>query len=138
MSPPLQLQNMISLIMYCDYIALQADFTKSFRTLSFEAWQQTKARNRNYYHWSKLLRETVRNYGQTRRGPFYTGMSTVLDIPQFNIFLLSPTSTTTQLEVATKFSGEEGMILQFRNSSLVKGMECSWFSRYREEEEWYG
>lgn len=65
-------------------------------------------------------------------------MNVVLNVPQFNIYLISPTSTTVHLEVATRFSGEHGMILEFDNSKgnaqLLKGMDCSWISRYKEDE----
>ena len=40
-----------------------------------------------------------------------------------------------------KFSGEEGMILEMENktgsSVFLKGMDVSWISRYREEDERY-
>ena len=50
-------------------------------------------------------------------------------------------STSGQLEVALKFSGERGMILEMDNSKgdgrLLQGMNCSWISRYKEEDERY-
>ena len=109
--------------------------------------QHIKARNSNYFHWAKALREMVYCYGKDNDGefdlpgPFYTGMSVVLKVPEFRIVLNSPTSTSTELSVAMKFSGENGMVLQFQNkdghSRRVKGMDCTWISRYREESERY-
>ena len=65
-----------------------------------------------------MLRETVELYGLTYHnenddnseyigvsGPFYCGMSFVMVIPQFNIRLNGPTSTSTSIEVAHGFGG---------------------------------
>ena len=74
-------------------------------------------------------------------GPFYSGINIILNIPQFSIKLASPTSTTKHLSVATKFSGDSGIILQFDNDKgpaiNVKGLDVSWLSRYKEEDERY-
>ena len=62
-------------------------------------------------------------------------------MPQFNILLYSPTSTSTEIEVATKFSGQTGMIIELHNDkgygTVVEGLDVSWLSRYREESEMY-
>ena len=80
--------------------------------------------------WSRILRETVQYYGRSgndgyrdkdnnlewvdegMEGPFYCGMSFVMVIPSFNIRLCAPTSTSKQVEVATRFGGDEGIIIQ--------------------------
>ena len=47
-------------------------------------------------------------------------------------------STSLHIEVAMKFSGEQGMILEMDNAnSITNGMYCSWMSRYVEQEEMY-
>ena len=60
-------------------------------------------------------------------------------MPSFNICLYGPTSTTCHLEVATLFSGEEGIILQFDNTKgtarFAKGMDVSFISRYGVQED---
>ena len=74
-------------------------------------------------------------------GPFYCGMSVVLNIPKYGMYIHCPLSTSVQLMVAAKFSGENGMILEMDNSKgnsvNIKGMDCSWISRYKEEDERY-
>ena len=69
-------------------------------------------------------------------------MSVVLNIPEFNIFLCSPTSTSKQIEVAIKFSGDHGIVIQLDNPpndqyQFLRGFNCSWLSRYKEEDERY-
>ncbi len=77
-------------------------------------------------------------------GPFYTGISVLVYISEFNIRLCSPTSTSIHIEVAIKFSTEEGCILQFNNPtpkygytqySYLRCFNVSWLSRYKEEDE---
>ena len=152
---PIELDALICIIMYCDYTDLSRDFTLSFRKRNvFETLKQINKRNQKYYHWSKILKNTIRHYGQYYEeddgcngllselcGPLYCGMTLVLNISQFNMWIESPLSTTIHLEVAMKFSGEEGMILEMDNEKgdgqLLKAMDCSWISRYKEEDERY-
>ena len=153
---PISINNLICIILYCDYSNLSSDFTRSFRKIhQFEVLSHIKQRNSYYYHFSKILKETIYTYGQCNgiygsggngllpvlKGPFYCGMSVVLNISQFNMKLLSPTSTSVELSVAIKFSGNNGMILELNNvdgdSRYVMGMDCSWISRYKEEDERY-
>ena len=74
-------------------------------------------------------------------GPFYTGMSVVMTVPNFNIRLCSPTSTSTSIAVAMKFSREKGMILGLNNPKYnlrcchLRGFDVSLVSRYSEEDE---
>ena len=140
-------ERIMSIILYTDYSDLSCHFTSSFRqSTHFEPIQATIQRHRIYYWWSRLLKETVIVYGSNSEnglyGPFYCGMSTVMTLSQFNIKLFSPTSTSCHLEVAMKFSGEDGVIIQFDNSkgwaTQVNGLDVSWISRYKAEDERYG
>ena len=53
--------------------------------------------------------------------------------------LFGPTSTTIHKEVATRFGGEDGMLIQFDNSTgrgiFVNGFDVSWISRYGLQED---
>ena len=140
--------RLMCIILYTDYTELSKDFSCSFRkSNTFEPTQAMITRHTNYYWMSKLLRETIRVYGEsyypyrTFLGPFYCGMSLVLNMTSFAISLLSPTSTSCHIEVSIKFSGEGGSIIQFDNTRgkgmYVKGVDVSWISRYREEDERY-
>ena len=156
--------NLVSLIMYTDYTDLSSAFSSTFRKKSaFETLESVKKRNSDYYWFSKTLRETVEIFGQCSYGEwdavnqpswdtnkhinkllgsFYCGMSFVMNIPEFNIFLCSPTSTSKQIEVAIKFSGDKGIVIQLDNPETpqyeeLRGFNCSWISRYKEEDERY-
>eukprot|EP01083_Nonionella_stella_P041659 112866_1 len=152
----LSFDHLVAVLLYTDYTKLSSNFTSSFRKKHvFETLQSIKRRNREYWWWSKTLRETVEIYGGCRwgdgyydsgrvrnrvRGPFYTGMSFVMNLPAFNIRLCSPTSTSKQFAVANRFSGDKGLVLQFDNPDIevfrfTRAFNCSWISRFKEEDE---
>eukprot|EP01084_Bolivina_argentea_P202624 346178_1 len=63
-----------------------------------------------------------------------------MTIPEFAMRLCAPTSTSTHIEVAIKFSGQDGMILELEKSASyvvipLKVFDCSWISQYKEEDE---
>lgn len=61
----MSVDNLISLILYCDYSELSSDFTRSFRRLQeFELFKRIKKRNAKYWYFSKILHETVTYFGQ--------------------------------------------------------------------------
>ena len=80
-------------------------------------------------------------HGGGLTGSFYTGMSSMLNLQEFAMILSSPTSTSVHIEVAEKFSGEAGIILEFSNRTepawLVYGFDVSFISRFKEEDERY-
>merc|ERR1719334_2806135 len=134
----LRVEHLHSLLLYTDFTALCTDFSSSFRAVyRGESLESIKERNGRYHHFAKHLKELVmyfgvcgigdvdyRQYGQKdacydsknhSKGPFYCGMSCVLNIPQFSIRLNGPTSTSLRIEVAMRFGGVEGMIIQLNN-----------------------
>ena len=157
-------ERLIAIVLYTDFTHLSSDFTSTFRKNDpFEPKAAIKKRHRNYWWWARLLKETVRCYGYTKMGildeefnykyenrytafqhlnqligPFYCGMSRMMHLPQFNIHLLSPTSTSVHIEVAMKFSGEHGVIIEMNNDKVgsnLRGLDVSWISNFKEEDE---
>jgi len=160
----LQSCHILALVLYTDHSKLCTAFSSSFRKLyAFETLKSVKQRNACYYWMSRHLRELVEIFGHCSngdwdanngifanklRGPFYCGMNVKLSIPSFAMRLNSPSSTSREITVAMKFSGETGVLLTFDNpsgdssSSLVnvqykylRGWSCAWISRFKEEEE---
>ena len=158
---PLNFWNLVALLLYTDYSAHCRVFSASFRRLSpFEPLEVTKERNRNFWWMSKTLRETVELHGQSRKGdvnpdiekyqpehrlnkqlgPFYCGVNRVMVLPQFNLRLCAPTSTTMQILVAMKFAGPNGSVIQLNNNSGgdfddLRCFDVSWLSRFPDEDE---
>ena len=146
----ISLDRLMCIILYTDYTDLSGHFTSTFRNNgSFEPLQTIIKRHRNYYWMGSLLQETVGGYGQTAsgtyggfKGPFFCGMSMIMKMPEFNMHISLPTSTSCHIEVALKFSGESGIIIEFNNNhgdaQFIYGLDVSWISRFKEEDERYG
>eukprot|EP01084_Bolivina_argentea_P234299 394456_1 len=147
---PLLLSNLISIILYTDYSELSTKFSSTFRRIrAHESLSYIKERNREYWHWSKALRETVHFFGEDRwnggknnglQGPFFSGLSIEMIMTEFDIKLCSPTSVSVQKEVATRFAGAKGIIITLNNdgdkwSKWVRCFNVSLISRYKEEDE---
>ena len=151
---PLSIENLLCIILYCDWSDFCTAFSSTFRrTKSFEPLSSVKTRNREFWHFSKTLRETVELYGEHKgfydkekkkwsgiEGPFYCGMSFKCVLSSFNIRLQGPTSTSKQIAVATRFGGDHGIIIQLNNSGdwnseYLRCFDCSWISNYNSEEE---
>eukprot|EP01084_Bolivina_argentea_P202623 346173_1 len=141
---PLFLWNLISVILYCDFSKLCTHFSSTFRAIEFaESLLSIKERNQEFWWMSKILRETVQFYGVRSRygtGPFYCGISFVMSIPEYCIRLCSPTSTSKDLQVSLNFATREGMIVELNDNGhgyswRLSLFNCSWISRYKEENE---
>eukprot|EP01083_Nonionella_stella_P151111 482433_1 len=152
MKDSITFDHLLTLILYTDWTDHCSHFSSTFRKQNaFETLNSIIKRNSAYYWMSRRLRECVEVYGQSRspcgrwkgdclKGPFYCGMS-MMNMPSFNMRLCGPTSTSKDLAVAMKFSGNEGIVLQLNNPPKLSqycylhGFNVSWISRYKEENE---
>eukprot|EP01084_Bolivina_argentea_P293717 505222_1 len=146
---PLRKSHLHSLLLYCDFTDFCTDFSSTFRRLkSNEQIETVKQRNSKYHHIAKNLAELIQYYGirggsgnnnGQENGPFYTGLSFCMNIPEFSIRLNGPTSTSKQKEIAMRFSGSEGIIIKLNNRTYPGRYEAffnsSWISCYPEEDE---
>eukprot|EP01084_Bolivina_argentea_P084674 153091_1 len=147
----LDISHIMSLIFYTDYDTLSYNFSKTFRTdtkiSSLETYQQAKKRNEEYYHWSKLLNETIICYGDRPNDKtiydlkgktiFYHGVSFIY-FNEVRFWCSTPISTTTKLEVATIFAKNDGIVVELidrTTDSIVKYFDCSLVSAFANESE---
>eukprot|EP01084_Bolivina_argentea_P020015 37249_1 len=140
--------HLYALILYCDFTDFCCHFSATFRKTKWnESVKSVRERNRKYFFCSKNLREVIQYYGYGKAdlykqtgesGPFYCGLSFVLNIPEFCIRLNGPTSTSVRPEVAIRFA-RKGMIIQLNNTYYPASQEiffnCSWLSAFPEEDE---
>lgn len=150
----IDINHLIALILYCDFSTYCSDFSCTFRKISWsESMEDVKQRNSAFWYQSKYFREMVEVYGNSNgrentlppgtereTGPFYTGIDSVLAVPQFVIRLCSPTSTSKHMAVSLNFSKRSGMIITLNNVgkgllACVPFMDVSWLSRYPDEDE---
>eukprot|EP01084_Bolivina_argentea_P008584 16055_1 len=157
--------NILSVILYTDWTDLSTKFSETFRSKwKYETLSSVKNRHHEFANWAKILRETVECFGNTGKppgydnwstkrkrnnicesGPFFCGLSFQMVIPEFNIRLNAPTSTTKQIAVACRFGGDDGITLQLNNNGCLNSFQltawdCSWLSSFNEEDErvWIG
>eukprot|EP01084_Bolivina_argentea_P083605 151383_1 len=151
----LKSSNLLSVVLYTDMDELQREFSKTFRKNALnEELSSIKSRHQEFANWGRILRETVEIWGLSGEGsvdentgdrinkltgPFYCGMRKMV-MPEFNIRLCGPTSTSKQSEVSIRFGEEEGMIMQLnnigdRNSNQLRAFRCQWLSNYTAEDE---
>eukprot|EP01084_Bolivina_argentea_P269434 457924_1 len=140
----LRVSNIMSLLFYTDYSKLSYHFSKTFRKIHVsETIYSLKKRNSYYFHWSKILRETVELYGtpigESNIDVFYHGVS-FLHFDKFVTSFYSPTSTTKQLAVATIFSDSKGIVLELVQcmgtfNKLLTYFDCSIISAFGNEDE---
>ena len=113
----MEYQHIQSVVLYCNFSDLSTAFSATFRKMHpFESLKSLKKRNSEFGHMSRLLRETVEYFGQRGMGEwdeksqkypdgtkigkrFFCGMNFVMAIPEFNIRLCGPTSTSICIEV---------------------------------------
>eukprot|EP01084_Bolivina_argentea_P074984 135993_1 len=118
--------HLLTVILYTDWSEFSTQLTSTFRkTQPYETLSMLKLRNKEFANCSKTLRECVECFGnfgwqdwlddkqnidaENERGPVFCGMNFVMVIPQFNIRLCGPTSTTKSIAVALRFATDNGM-----------------------------
>eukprot|EP01084_Bolivina_argentea_P214984 364944_1 len=141
----LTINNLIAVILYCDYSDLCTHFSSTFRPKgSSESLKSIKLRNSEFWWLSRTLRETVQLFGNNRtkeKGPFYCGMNCIMYLYQFDIRLSGPNSTSTDKHKAIEFAAGKGILMQLNNngdlynSKRLRFFDCSWVSCFPEERE---
>ena len=144
---PLDIEHLMSVVLYTDYSRLCYKFSRSFRKIKRnDTLERIKKRNSKYYWWSRLLRETVEYYGDDTKSSnisrFYHGTSR-LYFSRFNASFNGPTSTSCQIEVATMFSDDtNGILLELQSYDDYElygalYFNCSFLSCFGSEDERY-
>ena len=84
-------QHLSSMVLYCDCTALCTAFSETFRKESpFELMASVRRRHSRFAHFGRVLVETVHDFGingESERGPFFTGLSCVLNVGSFSLYL---------------------------------------------------
>ena len=133
----ISLSHLLSICIYCDWSNLCTKFRETFRKHKlYETKQSVIKRNKEFANMAKLINETIECYGRDDHDPdtFFCGMSLMV-LPQFDMDLHCPTSTSKTLEISEMFSGDNGIIIQF-NSYNNSTFCTSWLSNYSSEDEW--
>ena len=149
-------RHLQAMVLYCDFTKFCTLFSESLRKLdSDDTLENVINRNAKFFYTSKSLRELVTYFGGNAstdsfamneyiKGPFFSGVSTVLNMSAFNIGFNAPTSTSKTAEIAWRFAGEEGMMITVGNEEAISAAQpvfnATWISKFVEEDEyfWFG
>ena len=152
------MDHLISIICYTDWTDLQKNGPQT--KFTGELLSSIKQRHKSFYFLSKSLMEAVQYFGNQcisynwsgdtgytvtyieERGPFFCGMSCIMPLPCVNINFHSPLSTSVHQEVASKFAGDDGILIRLNNNGVninerTGFFNASWISTYPEEAERY-
>eukprot|EP01083_Nonionella_stella_P007953 22899_1 len=144
--------HIIALLLHCNYDNLQRSLGQTFRVMkqdavvkgasveTVSAWDNVRARNREYANWSRLLREAVELYGITMRDhrsiKLYHGIDCELVFESIYCRFCAPTSMSTKRSVAQFFSPNNGLILQLTIYDFdLHFFDVSWLSNHPRESE---
>eukprot|EP01084_Bolivina_argentea_P111819 199441_1 len=130
-------QNLLALMVYCNYDKLQSEFSKTYRD------SDTSTHN-EFYHLGRLLKEAVVEYGtQVNNGTiknFYHGVTQKLIPPTIvgdlgkGISIFCPLSTSSDQSIAVHFA-YDGLIMTFGGNSKAKYFSVDWLSDFSYEKE---
>eukprot|EP01084_Bolivina_argentea_P249309 417289_1 len=145
----LTLEQIISLMVYCNYDQLQCQFSKTYR--------ENNGRNHKYfYHFGKSLKIAIHGSGNKMRQfgcckhqkhSFYHGISQKMIFPSYGIesdeingiFIHGPLSTSSSFAVAVSFATSNGLVLEFADNEThnlsPEALSLAWLSDYANEKE---
>eukprot|EP00485_Elphidium_margaritaceum_P003419 CAMPEP_0202696452 /NCGR_PEP_ID=MMETSP1385-20130828/9752_1 /ASSEMBLY_ACC=CAM_ASM_000861 /TAXON_ID=933848 /ORGANISM="Elphidium margaritaceum" /LENGTH=379 /DNA_ID=CAMNT_0049352629 /DNA_START=67 /DNA_END=1206 /DNA_ORIENTATION=- len=138
------LKELVAMKLYCDYDDLQREFRKMYRA----PYNTDTERLRSFYHWHSTLSQTFHKLNEiaqrlpianraTLHRVLYHGVSSVMNIAEFDGKCCGPLSTTPDLMVARSFAGREGMILVLepRYERTNKLLDLTALSDFPDEQE---
>eukprot|EP01084_Bolivina_argentea_P207759 354414_1 len=136
----LSLTNLMSIIFYCDYTILSQKFSETFRKMNCtETLKEVVSRHKNYFWFSKTLRETIETFGDTfdenSKQKYFHGISCAMIFNSTIARFYHPVSTTTQLIVASQFAGYSGIIIEIGGFKASLCFHCTWISSFSNEQE---
>eukprot|EP01083_Nonionella_stella_P069397 185016_1 len=130
--PLLSLEQVLSLVIWCNHDVFQYKFSQGFREHSMHS---------QFYHFGMNLKRAVHEHGtRVMDGSikrFYRGLNKSLVFPETTIHINGPFSTTTSFGVAANFShGFNGVVVELRDEfGFNKYFPVHWLSNFSFEKE---
>eukprot|EP01084_Bolivina_argentea_P088560 159898_1 len=140
----------LALLVYCNCDDYQTVWSSAFRKKDTdETDEKLKERHSHFYFCSKYLRTLVEEFGnklvdeknKSKNLIFYHGVSKILYFKNIKtVRFFGPSSTSTEQNVALRFTYNTGMVFQLMYSSSefpskARYFDCSFFSDYVNEKE---
>lgn len=154
--------HLIAISAYTDYTNVAADFANSYRQSPTESFDHVKEKNTKYANMGRLLLEVVNCWGAngmmgdmldggitkfdlkimlknaSKELTVYRGLSRAMPVSRIITSHNAPSSYSNQIEVALKFAGPSGMIMEAdpKYDTGTRYFDASWISNYTEESEY--
>eukprot|EP01084_Bolivina_argentea_P318512 552367_1 len=135
--PSMNVEHMLSLMLYCNYSVLQNKFTQTF-------WNNVK-HHTEFFHLGSLLKQSVHEFGtKMRKGivkSLYHGIDKIVMFPQllgndgYGICIQNPTSSSSSIVVGAQYAQNTGIVVEFCGWN-VKHFSVAWLSDYGNESEY--
>eukprot|EP01084_Bolivina_argentea_P170994 296264_1 len=138
--PHILLHHVLCLMIYCNFDALQYEFSKTYRDNIHQ--------HNNFYHLGKYLKISVRKFGCriSDNTSFYHGISEQLSFPivigdsrysyASHTSIFCPLSTSTAFEVAVNFTNHNnGLVIEFGYGRGSRCFSVAWLSAFPNERE---
>eukprot|EP01084_Bolivina_argentea_P133827 236196_1 len=137
---PIQINHLISLLIYCGYDIFQCRFSETCRKMQDdETLQSIVSRHSHFYHFAKSLKESVHVFGtryiQGNIAKFYHGIDIEMVFDSTTPEIFGPLSTSCDLCVACNFMGDMGMVVELIPDAELKYFCCYWLSDFYYEQE---
>eukprot|EP01084_Bolivina_argentea_P202077 345318_1 len=132
-------QHLLTLLTYCNNSDLQHIFLQNCRKQKVDDTVKSVADNNKYIaNWCRLLFESVQIFGKsiTKDEIVYRGINKNFIVNSISAGFWSPTSTTTNWNIARGFIQNFGMLLTLVNTRGRGGFnfDCQWLSDFEESE----
>eukprot|EP01083_Nonionella_stella_P018442 51392_1 len=135
----IKIDHLVAAKVYTDYTKLQKEFKKHCRLLNEnDTEKQVALQNTKIAHFCRLLKELVTYFGERNEElKLYHGIDKKMIFPRCNFSVFMALSMTTDVNIATCFQNDQGIILQVtrKNNAAANSFDMSWLSRYKNEKE---
>eukprot|EP01084_Bolivina_argentea_P252770 424388_1 len=139
-------RHLICIMIYTNFDDLQYEYTKTYRKLNEnESDNDIKKRHLEFVHLGKLLREAVETNGicveNGKTKTFFHGINRELLFTSTLAQFCGPISTSSEYEVAIKFTNNNGILLELNDGTLLSNQsksmyfDCEWISDFGYEKE---
>eukprot|EP01083_Nonionella_stella_P198056 727535_1 len=144
---PIQIADILAIKFYTQMDEQQRAFRKSFRKISEKDTDREVIRRhiKEYYHWGKCLHHAITVYGETinnKTVAYYHGLKGQFMFSSLKQDFNIPTSVTTDITVAERFSGVNGIVLQLKCQweydskwNRSKALSVEWIKKTQNEKE---
>jgi len=139
----ISVQHVLAVVLYTDLAALAHRWRSSFFKLQWESHELFMARKREFWHWTKLLTESVERFGDARNdATFYTAVYGKVLLDSFGCNFNAPLSVSSELAVPVMMADHDrGHLLELRCSKYhprslrVKLLDVGFVSKFGFEQE---